>query len=143
MSGAWIMSKIIALTIIAVAALVAGLRIYQGMQRGEGFESPAIRWMGGLVCASALIYAVEAFIYTDSAGWASTGTAPHLVAISYGAEAYQAALYLGLLFSILGLVRIHKKVKDGDEDIYDYSLKWFGSLMFLIMMGWIIDSVLN
>ncbi|KAA6439920.1 DUF4134 domain-containing protein [Dyadobacter flavalbus] len=143
MSGAWVMAKIIALTIIAVAGLIAGLRIFQNMQKGEEFEGPIIRWGAGLVGASALVYAVEAFIYTDSAGWASSGTAPHLVAISYGAEAHQAALYLGILFSIIGLIRIYKKVRDGDDDVYDYGLKWFGSLMFLFMMGWIIDSILN
>lgn len=143
MSGAWLMTKIIVGTIIAIAGLIAGMRIYQGMQKGEEFEGPAIRWVGGLVGAAALIYAVEAFIYTDSAGWASTGSAPHLVAISYGAEAYQAALYLGLLFAIFGLVRIYKKVRDGDDDVYDFGLKWFGSLMFLFMMGWIIDNLLQ
>ncbi len=143
MTEAWAMAKIIALTIIAVAALIAGMKIYQGMQKGEEFEGPAIRWAGGLVGASALVYAIEVFIYTDSAGWSSSGSAPHLVAISYGSEAYQAALYLGILFAIFGLVRIYKKVRDGDEDVYDYGLKWFGSLMFLFMMGWIIDSILN
>lgn len=140
---AWIMTKIVTLSLVAVAGLISGIRIYQGMQRGDDFEGPAIRWLGGLVGASVLVYAIEAFIYNDSAGWASTGTPAHFVAISYASEAHQAALYIGLAMAIIGLTRVYRKFRDGDEDIYEFMLKWFGSLMFLFMMGWIIDSILN
>lgn len=140
---AWAVTKLVTLTLIAVAGLIAGLGIYQGMQRGEEFESPLFRWLGGLVGASALVYAVEYFIYQDSAGWAQNGTAPHFVAAYYAAEAHQAALYIGLLMAIIGLVRVYRKFRDDDEDIYEFMLKWFGSLMFLFMMGWIIDAVLS
>lgn len=141
--NAWLMTKIVTLSLIAVAGLISGIRIYQGMQRGDDFEGPAIRWLGGLVGASILVYAIEALIYTDGAGWASAGSPPHLVAISYASEAHQAALYIGLALAIIGLTRVYRKFRDGDEDIYEFMLKWFGSLMFLFMMGWIIDSILN
>ena len=137
------MTKIIALTIIAVSGLIAGMRIYQGMQRGEDFEVPAIRWLVGLAGASALVYAVESFIYNDSGSWASSGSAPHFLALSYAAEAHQAALYIGLAMAIFGLIRVYGKFQKGDNDIYEFMLKWFGSLMFLFMMGWIIDSILG
>ncbi len=140
---AWAMTKLVSLSLIAVAGLIAGIRIYQGMQKGDDFEGPAIRWLGGLVGASALIYAVEAFIYTDGAGWASAGTSPHFVAVAYASEAHQAALYIGMALAIIGLVRVYRKFRDGEEDIYEFMLKWFGSLMFLFMMGWIIDSILH
>ncbi|HEV7347390.1 DUF4134 family protein [Telluribacter sp.] len=143
MEGAWAMTKLVTLSLIAVAGLLSGVRIYQGMQKGEDFEGPVIRWLGGLVGASALVYAVEAFIYTDGEGWASAGTAPHFVAAAYASEAHQAALYLGLMMAVLGLIRVYRKFRDGDEDVYEFMLKWFGSLMFLFMMGWIIDTVLS
>lgn len=143
LTAAWIMTKIIALTIIAVSGLIAGMRIYQGMQRGEDFEVPAIRWLVGLAGASALVYAVESFIYNDSGSWASSGSAPHFLALSYAAEAHQAALYIGLAMAIFGLIRVYGKFQKGDNDIYEFMLKWFGSLMFLFMMGWIIDSILG
>ncbi len=143
MAAAWIITKIITLTIIAVSGLVAGMRIYQGMQRGEDFEAPAIRWAVGLAGASALVYAVESFIYNDSGSWASSGSAPHFLALSYAAESHQAALYLGLAMAVFGLIRVYGKFQKGDNDIYEFMLKWFGSLMFLFMMGWIIDSILG
>ena len=143
LASAWIMTKIITLTIIAVSGLIAGMRIYQGMQRGEDFEAPAIRWLVGLAGASALVYAVESFIYNDSGSWARSGSAPHFLALSYAAEAHQAALYLGLAMAIFGLIRVYGKFQKGDNDIYEFMLKWFGSLMFLFMMGWIIDSILG
>jgi hypothetical protein len=143
MESAWAMTKITGLSLIAVAGLISGIRIYQGMQRGDDFEGPALRWLGGLVGASALVYAVEAFLYTDGAGWASAGTSPHFVAVAYASEAHQAVLYIGLMLGILGLIRVYRKFRDGDEDIYEFMLKWFGSIMFLFMMGWIIDTLLN
>ena len=143
LAAAWIMTKIITLTIIAFSGLIAGMRIYQGMQRGEDFEAPAIRWLVGLAGASALVYAVESFIYNDSSSWASSGSAPHFLALSYAAEAHQAALYLGIGMAIFGLIRVYSKFQKGDNDIYEFMLKWFGSLMFLFMMGWIIDSILG
>ena len=143
LAAAWIMTKIITLTIIAFSGLIAGMRIYQGMQRGEDFEAPAIRWLVGLAGASALVYAVESFIYNDSSSWASSGSAPHFLALSYAAEAHQAALYLGIGMAIFGLIRVYGKFQKGDNDIYEFMLKWFGSLMFLFMMGWIIDSILG
>jgi len=142
-TAAWIITKIIALSIIAVSGLIVGMRIYQGMQRGEDFEASAIRWLVGLAGASALVYAVESFIYNDSGSWASSGSAPHFLALSYAAEAHQAALYLGLAMAIFCLIRVYSKIQKGDNDIYEYMLKWFGSLMFLFMMGWIIDSILG
>ncbi|WP_177194250.1 DUF4134 family protein [Dyadobacter sp. SG02] len=129
------------LTLIAVCSLIAGMRIYQSVQRGDEFEAPAIRWGLGLVLTVVFFYAVDTFIYNSSD--ISNAGAIHFTGFTYAGEAYQAAMVFGLVIAITGIFKVYRKFRDGDDDVYDFMLKWFGSLMFLFMMGWIIDTVLG
>ncbi len=139
-TDAWIYSKIIMLSIVAIAGLVSGIKIYQNMLKGGDIEGPAIRWIAGLTIASMLIYAVETLVYNDGG---LTASPVHFTVISYAAEAHQAAIYIGVVLAIIGLISIYKKYQEGDEDLSEHMLKWFGALMFLFSMGWIIDNILN
>ena len=141
LSGTYITLRLLMLTLIAVCSLIAGMRIYQSVQRGDEFEAPAIRWGLGLVLTVVFFYAVDTFIY-NSSDISSTG-AIHFTGFTYASEAYQAAMVFGLAIAITGIFKVYRKFRDGDDDVYDFMLKWFGSLMFLFMMGWIIDTVLG
>lgn len=139
LEGTYIQIRLIMLTLIGVASLIAGIRLYQQMQKGEEFESPAIRWFMGLVVSVGFIGAVDALIMRNSGGLG----AAHFFGLSYANELYQAALLFGVAVAVIGLVRVYKKFRDGDDDTYDFMVKWFGSLLFLFLMGWIIDAILG
>ncbi|SEJ74563.1 protein of unknown function [Dyadobacter sp. SG02] len=141
LSGTYITLRLLMLTLIAVCSLIAGMRIYQSVQRGDEFEAPAIRWGLGLVLTVVFFYAVDTFIYNSSD--ISNAGAIHFTGFTYAGEAYQAAMVFGLVIAITGIFKVYRKFRDGDDDVYDFMLKWFGSLMFLFMMGWIIDTVLG
>lgn len=141
LSGTYITLRLLMLTLIAVCSLIAGMRIYQSVQRGDEFEAPAIRWGLGLVLTVVFFYAVDALIYNSSD--ISNAGAIHFTGFTYAGEAYQAAMVFGLVIAITGIYKVYRKFRDGDDDVYDFMLKWFGSLMFLFMMGWIIDTVLG
>jgi hypothetical protein len=141
LSGTYITLRLLMLTLIAVCSLIAGMRIYQSVQRGEEFEAPAIRWGLGLVLTVVFFYAVDTFIYNSTN--ISNAGAVHFSGFTYASEAYQGAMLFGLVIAITGIFKVYRKFRDGDDDVYDFMLKWFGSLMFLFMMGWIIDTVLG
>ncbi len=145
MTGAGIYAEIYTImkVLLAIAGLFAGFRIYQDFNAGENVEKAIIRWVFGLMIASGLLVAVNTYIFTsgssfingkDPAAWVLKREAPEL---------YQAVLYLGILIAVIGLIKVYLKFRNGDDDVYDFMFRWFGSFMFLFLIGFIIDSILS
>ena len=44
--------------------------------------------------------------------------------------------------AIIGLIRVFQKFQRGDDDLYQFMFKWFGSLAFLFLMSSIISAML-
>lgn len=57
-------------------------------------------------------------------------------------EGNRAALLLGIVVAIIGLIRVFQKFRRGDDDLYEFMFKWFGSLAFLFLMSSIISAML-
>jgi uncharacterized membrane protein len=136
--------KSISLWLSAFAAVVAGFRIYQRWNKGDDIEQSVIIWMTGIAACGGAIALVDRFIMSGALS-SSFGGSDYL-AQQYTAglaiESARAALWLGVIVAIIGLIRVYQKFQRGDEDIYEFMLKWFGSLVFLFLMGSLISAML-
>jgi len=127
--------------ISVIASLVAGFRIYQKWNRGDDIESALFLWVGSLVAVGIVILAVDTFIVPAAGGRIAATSVPSLL-LGYAYETHHLVVMLGVVVAILGLIKIYNKVRNGDEDTYDYLIRWFGSLMFLFSIGYIISLIL-
>lgn len=124
-----------------IASLIAGFRIYQKMNRGEDVELPLFLWFGSLVAVGIVVLAVDTFIVPTAGGQIAATSVPSLL-LGYAYETHHLVVMLGVVVAILGLIRIYNKVRNGDEDVYDYLIRWFGSLIFLFSIGYVISLIL-
>jgi hypothetical protein len=130
--------RLICISLLAIAAVIGGIRIFQRWNQGqEGVESSLIHWFGALATSYGLVELVDfgikspfGYVGSDNAAGVIRDAAP---------EVYQAGIYLGIVFTVVGIIRVFIKVQNGDEDIYEFALKWLGSLMFLFLIGYIIN----
>ena len=127
------------LSLAAAAAVVAGLRLFQKWNRGEEVEGMIFIWLIGILFAGGIVVMVDNFIVGGAYVFFTgiSGTAEGL-----SIELYQASLLLGIVITIVGIIKIYRKFQNGEEDIYEYLLKWFGSLVFLFSMGYLISAIL-
>jgi hypothetical protein len=123
----------------AAAAVIAGLRLFQKWNRGEEVEGTVFIWLMGILFAGGIVVMVDNFI-VGGASVFFTGIAGTAEGLSL--EIYQAAMLLGIVIAIVGIIKIYRKFQNGDEDMYDYMLKWFSSLLFLFSMGYLISAIL-
>jgi hypothetical protein len=127
------------LSLAAAAAVIAGLRLFQKWNRGEEVEGMIFIWLIGILFAGGIVVMVDNFIvggaYVFFTGISGT-------AEGFSIELYQASLLLGIVITIVGIIKIYRKFQNGEEDIYEYMLKWFGSLLFLFSMGYLISAIL-
>jgi len=127
------------LSLAAAAAVIGGLRLFQKWNRGEDVEGMIFIWVIGILFAGGIVVMVDNFI-VGGAYVFFTGIAGTAEGLSI--ELYQASLMLGIVITIVGIIKIYRKFQNGDEDIYEYMLKWFGSLLFLFSMGYLISAIL-
>lgn len=127
------------LSLAAAAAVIAGLRLFQKWNRGDEVEGMVFIWLIGILFAGGIVVMVDNFI-VGGAYVFFTGIAGTAEGLSI--ELYQASLMLGIVITIVGIIKIYRKFQNGDEDIYEYMLKWFGSLLFLFSMGYLISAIL-
>jgi hypothetical protein len=127
------------LSLAAAAAVIAGLRLFQKWNRGEEVEGMIFIWLIGILFAGGIVVMVDNFIVGGAYVFFTgiSGTAEGL-----SIELYQASLLLGIVITIVGIIKIYRKFQNGEEDIYEYMLKWFGSLLFLFSMGYLISAIL-
>ncbi len=127
------------LSLAAAAAVIAGLRLFQKWNRGEEVEGMIFIWLIGILFAGGIVAMVDNFIVGGAYVFFTgiSGTAEGL-----SIELYQASLLLGIVITIVGIIKIYRKFQNGEEDIYEYMLKWFGSLLFLFSMGYLISAIL-
>ena len=127
------------LSLAAAAAVIAGLRLFQKWNRGEEVEGMIFIWLIGILLAGGIVVMVDNFIVGGAYVFFTgiSGTAEGL-----SIELYQASLLLGIVITIVGIIKIYRKFQNGEEDIYEYLLKWFGSLVFLFSMGYLISAIL-
>jgi len=120
------------------AAVVAGLRIYARWNRGEEVTPMIFSWLVGMASVGALIYAVRTYILGGGLqGGLGIGWAQQL-----NLEVYEAAMIFGIVISIVSIIRIYYKFTGG-EDVVPLVLQWAGSLVFLFVMGYIIQSIVR
>lgn len=127
------------LSLAAAAAVIAGLRLFQKWNRGEEVEGMIFIWLIGILFAGGIVVMVDNFIVGGAYVFFTgiSGTAEGL-----SIELYQASLLFGIGITIVGVIKIYRKFQNGEEDIYEYMLKWFGSLLFLFSMGYLISAIL-
>jgi hypothetical protein len=127
------------LSLAAAAAVIAGLRLFQKWNRGEEVEGMIFIWLIGILFAGGIVVMVDNFIVGGAYVFFTgiSGTAEGL-----SIELYQASLLLGIVITIVGIIKIYRKFQNGEEDIYEYMLKWFGSMVFLFSMGYLISAIL-
>lgn len=136
--------KSISLWLCAFAAVVAGFRIYQNWNRGDDVEGPVVRWLTSIACCGGMVYGVDRFILSGAFS-SSFGGSDYLAqqyTQSMAIEGSRAALLLGIVVAIIGLIRVFQKFRRGDDDLYEFMFRWFGSLAFLFLMSSIISAML-
>ncbi|MCY7358447.1 MAG: DUF4134 family protein [Rudanella sp.] len=136
--------KSIGLWLCAFAAVVAGYRLYQQWNRGEDVEGPLVLWLTSLAFCGGVVFLVDRFILSGAFS-SSFGGSDYLAqqyTQSLAVEGSRAALLLGIVVAIIGLIRIFQKFRRGDDDLYEFMFKWFGSLAFLFLMSSIISAML-
>lgn len=127
------------LSLAAAAAVIAGLRLFQKWNRGEEVEGMIFIWLIGILFAGGIVVMVDNFI-VGGAYVFFTGISG--IAEGLSIELYHASLLLGIVITIVGIIKIYRKFQNGEEDLYEYMLKWFGSLLFLFSMGYLISAIL-
>lgn len=136
--------KSIGLWLCALAAVIAGFRIYRNWNRGEDVEGPLVLWLTSIAFCGGAAYAVDRFILSGAFS-SSFGGSDYLAqqyTQSMAIEGNRAALLLGVVMAIIGLIRVFQKFRRGDDDLYEFMFKWFGSLAFLFLMSSIISAML-
>jgi hypothetical protein len=136
--------KSIGLWLCAFAAVVAGYRIYQQWNRGEEVEGPLVLWLTSIAFCGGVVFLVDRFILSGAFS-SSFGGSDYLAQVytqTMVIESSRAALLLGIVVAICGLIRVFQKFRRGDDDLYDFMFKWFGSLAFLFLMSTIISAML-
>ncbi|TAE39253.1 MAG: DUF4134 domain-containing protein [Runella slithyformis] len=139
MDSFYAIARATCLSLAATAAVIAGLRLFQKWNRGEEVEGLIFIWLMGILFAGGIVVMVDNFI-VGGASVFFTGIAGTTEGLSL--EIYQASLLFGIVITIIGVIKIYQKFQNGDEDIYNYMLKWFGSLLFLFSMGYLISAIL-
>lgn len=136
--------KSMGLWLCAFAAIVSGYRIYQKWNRGDDVEGPLVLWLTSIAFCGGVVYMVDRFILSGafSSSFGGSDYTAQIYTQSMVIESSQAALLLGIVVAIIGLIRVFQKFRRGDEDLYDFMLKWFGSLAFLFLMSSIISAML-
>lgn len=136
--------KSIGMWLCALAAIVAGYRIYHQWNRGEDVEGPLVLWLTSISFCGGVVFLVDRFILSGAFS-SSFGGSDYMAQIytqSMVVESSRAALLLGIVVTIIGLIRVFQKFRRGDDDLYDFMFKWFGSLAFLFLMSSIISAML-
>ncbi|MBO0931863.1 DUF4134 family protein [Fibrella aquatilis] len=136
--------KSIGLWLCALAAIIAGYRIYQQWNRGEDVEGPLVLWLTSIAFCGGVVFLVDRFILSGAFS-SSFGGSDYMAQVytqSMVVESSRAALLLGIVVAIIGLIRVFQKFRRGDDDLYDFMFKWFGSLAFLFLMSSIISTML-
>ena len=136
--------KSIGLWLCAFAAVVAGYRIYQQWNRGEDVEGLLVIWLTSIAFCGGVVYLVDRFILsgTFSSSFGGSDYLAQQYTQSIAVESSRAALLLGVVMAIIGLIRVFQKFQRGDDDLYQFMFKWFGSLAFLFLMSSIISAML-
>lgn len=120
------------------AGVVSGLRIYAKWNRGEEVTPMIFSWLVGLLSVGVLIYAIRTYILGGGLlGGLAVGWSGQL-----NLEVYEFAMLAGLVISIVSMLRIYQKYTGG-EDIVPLLYQWVGSLLFLSVMGYIIQSLVR
>lgn len=121
---------------IGVAGLLAGYRIFQAFNRGEDVTADIIRWVGGLFLGYSVYSLAAYFLFArqfDSGNYLSPG-----IFIEFGNDIWIYGLYIGGLITLIGFIRLYNKYMKGEDDLYEFSLRWFGSILFLFSIGYIV-----
>ncbi|WP_028523244.1 DUF4134 family protein [Runella limosa] len=130
--------KQIAYWACAAAGVVAGFKIYMRWNRGEQITHQLFSWIVSLSSVGAIVYAVETYIYGSglqgglAIGWAGL----------LATELYEVVMLFGLVVSIVSVIRIYTKYTEG-EDIVPLIYQWVGSLLFLGMLGLIVETFIG
>ncbi|GHB87376.1 DUF4134 family protein [Persicitalea jodogahamensis] len=120
------------------AGVVSGLRIYAKWNRGEEVTPMIFSWLVGLLSVGVLIYAIRTYILGGGLlGGLAVGWSGQL-----NLEVYEFAMLAGLVISIVSMLRIYQKYTGG-EDVVPLLYQWVGSLLFLSVMGYIIQSLVR
>lgn len=139
MEAFYAIARATCLSLAAAAAVIAGLRLFHKWNRGEEVESMVFIWLMGVLFAGGIVVMVDNLIV---GGAYIFFTKIDATAEGLSIELYQAALLIGIFITAVGINKIYRKFQNGDEDIYDYMFKWFGSLLFLFSMGYLISAIL-
>lgn len=120
------------------AGVVAGFRIFAKWNRGEEVTTLIFSWLVGLLSVGVIVYAIRTYIL---GGGLQGG-----LAIGWGwqlsLEIYEFAMLAGIVVSIVSIIRIYQKYTSG-EDVVPLLYQWTGSLIFLSLMGYIIQSLVR
>ena len=86
------------LSLVAAAAVIAGLRLFQKWNRGEEVEGMIFIWLIGILFAGGIVVMVDNFIVGGAYVFFTgiSGTAEGL-----SIEIYQASLLLGIVITIV------------------------------------------
>lgn len=138
----------ICMYLTATAAVIAGFRIFQRWNRGDDVEQAAVLWLTGLLIAPGIILLIQRFILSGSFSENNNGVAgsgdfiAKTAAQSLAYETFWAALVSGIVVAIVGLINVLQKFQRGDDDLYEFMVKWAGSVVFLFSFGYIISLIL-
>lgn len=122
----------------ACVGVIGGFKIYEKWNRGEEVVPLIFSWVLGLSLVNIIFYMVGNYIV--SGGYKSTTIQAGANELSK--ELYESSLIIGVVISIFSIVRIYQKHTDG-EDVYGILYKWLGSLIFLFVMGTLIEKLLT
>ncbi len=138
MEDLYSIARTVALYATALAAVVAGFKIYHKWNRGEPVIPLIFTWVLSIIIAVGLLQMIGTFIY-GGAIYASN-LAPSTVLLAQ--EAHSAAIVVGVVVAIVAVIHIYYRYNSGD-DVTELVYRWVGSIFFLFSFGLIIEMLMS
>jgi hypothetical protein len=137
MENLYAIARNVALYGTAMAGIMAGYRIYMRWQEGEPIQQALFTWLGGLITGVLVLYAIDTYIVGGSIMSMSMVSQQ----ISITRQVYGAVMAMGVVVAVFGLIKLYRLHNSGEE-VVDLIYRWVGSIFFLALLGYIIDSIM-
>lgn len=121
----------------AIAAIVAGFKIYTKWNRGEPVIGLIFTWVINMIIAATLMIMIWSLIL--SKGVSGYDFIPS--AMQMAKEMHSAAIVMGVCIAIIGVIDIYRRHNSGD-DVTELVYRWVASLFFLFTFGLIIEAII-
>jgi hypothetical protein len=127
----------------AIAALIAGYRIFHKFNRGQDVENDLWIWFGGMIVVVIAAQLINDWIYTPGGGaMGNDGSGFSSKARGLAVELVYVIQVLGFLVGLVGCLQLYAKWQNGEDNLSGLALRWLGSMMFLFLISVIVSAIM-